>query len=69
MGENLTTTEKAPKKSKFSGLKAEFSKIAWPDKETLVKHSTAVLVASVALGLIISLLDVIIKFGFGFIIK
>lgn len=69
MGENLTTAEKAPKKSRFKGLKAEFSKIAWPDRDTLIKQSTAVLVASVALGLIISVADLIIKFGLGFIIK
>lgn len=69
MGENLTTTEKAPKKSKFKGLKAEFSKIAWPDRDTLIKQSSAVLAASVVLGIIISLADLIIKFGLGFIIK
>lgn len=30
MGET-TGTEKAPKKSFFKGLKAEFNKIVWPD--------------------------------------
>ncbi|SHO49445.1 preprotein translocase subunit SecE [Anaerocolumna xylanovorans] len=69
MGENLTAAEKAPKKSRFKGLKAEFSKIAWPDRDTLIKQSSAVLVASVALGVIISVVDLIIKFGVGFIIK
>lgn len=69
MGENLTTTEKAPKKSKFKGLKAEFSKIAWPDRDTIIKQSSAVLLASVALGVIISVVDLIVKFGLGFIIK
>ena len=31
MGET-TGTEKAPKKSFFKGLKAEFNKIVWPDQ-------------------------------------
>ena len=33
-----TTVEKAKKKSWFKGLKAEFKKIIWPDKKTLVKN-------------------------------
>ena len=37
MGET-TGTEKAPKKSFFKGLKAEFNKIVWPDQETVGKH-------------------------------
>ena len=31
-----TTVEKPKKKSWFKGLKAEFKKIIWPDKKTLV---------------------------------
>lgn len=69
MGETANTTEKAPKKSWFKGLKAEFLKIVWPDKESLAKQSAAVLVISVILGLIISLLDLIVKYGVEIIIK
>ena len=61
--------EKTPKKkSFFKGLKLEFNKIIWPDKETVGKQTAAVIVCSVALGLIIALLDLIIKFGLGFIL-
>ena len=38
MGENTKTQ----KKSWFKGLKAEFNKIVWPDKNTLAKQTTAV---------------------------
>ena len=41
MGET-TGTEKAPKKSFFKGLKAEFNKIVWPDQETVGKQTFAV---------------------------
>ena len=34
--------EKAQKKSWFKGLKAEFKKVVWPDKNTLAKQTTAV---------------------------
>lgn len=64
MGETTAnTTEKAPKKSWFKGLKAEFKKIVWPDKETLAKQSFAVIVVSVALGIAIALVDLAINFG------
>ncbi len=56
-------TEKRPKESWFTGLKAEFQKIIWPTKEALVKQTTAVVVTSVILGLIIALLDTIFQYG------
>ena len=34
--------QKAPKKSWTKGLQAEFKKINWPDKQTLVKQTIAV---------------------------
>lgn len=61
MGEN--NTEKAPKTSWFAGLKAEFGKIIWPDKKSLTRQTIAVVAVSVILGLIISILDIIIKYG------
>ena len=60
--------EKADKKSFFKGLKAEFKKIIWPNKETITKQSVLVLVVSLALGLIIGVLDLIIKFGLNLIL-
>ena len=58
-----TTQEKAPKKSWFKGLKSEFKKIAWPDKETLVKESAAVIVITVVLGFVIALVDMAVNSG------
>ncbi len=60
--------EKAPKKSFVKTLKAEFKKIIWPDKETLTKQTILVLTCSVALGAVIAVLDLIIKFGLNMII-
>lgn len=51
------------KKWFFRSLKAEFKKIVWPDKETTVKETTAVVVVTVILGAIIALLDFVIKTG------
>lgn len=64
MGDTTVSTEKAPKKSFFKGVKSEFSKIIWPSKDALVKETVAVVVISVVLGAIIAIVDVGVKFGF-----
>ena len=64
-----TTVEKQKKKSWFKGLKAEFKKIIWPDKKTLVKETVAVIVCSVLLGGIIAVIDALIKYGIDFIVR
>jgi len=69
MGETANTIEKAPKKSWFKGLKAEFKKIIWPDKESLAKQSVAVIIVTVIIGIIVSILDSVIKFGIDLLIK
>ena len=60
--------EKAPKTSWFTGLKAEFSKIIWPDQKSLVRQTIAVVAVSVVTGLIIALLDWLIQYGVNFLI-
>ena len=60
--------EKAPKTSWFTGLKAEFKKIIWPNKQSLARQTIAVIVVSVALGLIIALMDYIIQYGVDFLV-
>ena len=67
MGETASN-EKAPKTDFIKGLKAEFSKIIWPDKETLTKQSVVVIAATVILGIVIAALDLIIKFGLNIVL-
>ena len=61
--------KKTQKKSWFKGLKAEFKKIIWPDKKTLVKETVAVIVCSVLLGGIIAIVDALIQYGIDFIVR
>ena len=56
------------KKDFIKGLKSEFRKIIWPDSETLKKQSVVVVVSMVLLGIMISVLDLIIKFGLNIVI-
>ncbi|MBE5959046.1 MAG: preprotein translocase subunit SecE [Lachnospiraceae bacterium] len=43
--------------SYWKGLKGEFSKIIWPDKESVVKQTATVVIITIILSLIIVLLD------------
>ncbi|MBD5462800.1 MAG: preprotein translocase subunit SecE [Lachnospiraceae bacterium] len=51
----------------FKGVKAEFKKISWPDKESLLKQSVAVGCISVVMGIVIALLDFLMRFGVNFL--
>ena len=55
-------TRQAQKKSVWEGLKTEFSKIIWPDTETVVRETSSVIAASVVLGLLIAALDTVIVY-------
>ena len=64
-----TVKAKKQKKNWFKGLKAEFSKIIWPDRQSLTNDTVAVLAVSVLLGVIIAVVDLIVRFGIEFIVK
>ena len=53
--------EKAKKPGKLSQIKAEFNKVIWPDQGTVRKETTAVVAVSVLLGLVIALLDIVLR--------
>lgn len=55
------------KKSWFKGLKSEFKKIIWPDKMTVARQTTTVVVISVALGVIIKVVDMLVQASFSLI--
>ena len=60
---------KKKKKSWFKGLKAEFSKIVWPDRQSLTRETVSVLFVSVLLGVIIAVVDLVVRLGIEFIVK
>lgn len=57
------STEKT-KKSWFKGLKAEFKKVIWPDKMTVTKKTTAVVLISILIGVVIKIADLLIQAAF-----
>ena len=61
------STENKVKTGFFKGVKAEFKKISWPDRQTTLKQSVVVVAISVVVGLIIAALDVIIQYGVNFL--
>jgi len=64
-----TTVEKPKKKNWFKSLKAEFKKIIWPDRKTLVKQTVAVISCSVLLGAIIAIIDALIQLGLELLVR
>ena len=75
MGESAEKTAKSGKPAKdgakkasfFKGLKIEFKKITWPDKESTFKQSVAVVAISVVVGLIIAVIDFVVQYGVNFL--
>lgn len=51
----------------FKGLKSEFKKIIWPDKQSLGRQTAAVIIISIILCLVIRLLDIVMQYGIGFL--
>ncbi len=50
--------KEAKKKTSFcTGVKAEFCKISWPSRPTLLKQTALVTFISIVLGIIISVVD------------
>ena len=56
-------TKQTQNTSWFKGVKAEFKKMVWPDQKSLTKQTIAVVSTSVALALIIKILDMIMTMG------
>ena len=65
----MSEKAKTQKKSWVKGLQAEFKKVIWPDKKTLAKQTTAVVVVSVILGLLIAVIDALLNFGIEFLVR
>ncbi len=60
-----SSVDKAPKKkSWFKGLKSEFKKIIWPEKKSVARQTTAVVLITAVLGVIIVVMDYLVKIGF-----
>jgi preprotein translocase subunit SecE len=57
------SAEKQKRPGFFDGVKAEFKKIIWPDRQSTLKQSVAVVAISVVVGVIIAILDYVIKYG------
>ena len=66
---NSSSEEKTSKPKFFDGVKAEFKKVTWPDRELLLNQSAAVVGISIVLGGIIAVLDMILQYAVDFLVK
>ncbi|MEE8815294.1 MAG: preprotein translocase subunit SecE [Lachnospiraceae bacterium] len=53
----------------FGGVVAEFKKIIWPDRDTLLREFLVVAITTVITGLIIALVDYGANYLFDFLLK
>jgi len=67
--EKKPVAKKAKKPGFFKGVKSEFKKITWPDKNSTFKQSVAVVSISIVAGLLIAILDFAIQYGVDFITR
>ena len=61
------SSEKQPNSGFFKGVKAEFKKVSWPDKRTLLKKTIVVVAISLVVGVLIAVMDYFIQYGVNFI--
>ena len=57
MSKNDSKTGQSKASTFWKGVKAEFRKIIWPDRDTLVKQLVAVLCVTVVAALLIAVVD------------
>ncbi|MDE5590713.1 MAG: preprotein translocase subunit SecE [Acetatifactor sp.] len=63
------SAEKQKRPGFFAGVKSEFKKIVWPDRQETLKQSVAVVAISVVVGVIIAIIDYVVKNGVDFLIS
>ncbi len=54
---------------RFNALKGEFQKVAWLDRNTVGRQTTAVVIVSVIVGILIAVIDMFVKNGVDFLVK
>ncbi|MCR4937909.1 MAG: preprotein translocase subunit SecE [Lachnospiraceae bacterium] len=61
--------DKIKKQSFRKGVRTEFKKITWPDKDSLTKQSVAVVCVTMVVSVAIAVLDFIIKYGVDWLVE
>lgn len=69
MANKSSSDEKTRRTSWFEGLRAEYHKITWPDTDTLKKQTSAVVVVTILVGIIITIVDIVAKYGIQIVVK
>ncbi len=64
-----TKTKKKSFSEWWDGIKTEFGKIVWADRKTVGRQTTAVVIISVILGLLIVFFDMLIQYGVDKLVK
>ena len=57
------SAEKQARPSFIKGIQSEFKKISWPGRQSTIKQSIAVVAISIVVGILVAVLDAVIKQG------
>lgn len=68
MAEATNKKKESRIKTWWTGVKAEFSRIIWPDKATIIRQTVVVVVITIIVGVLISLIDSVVQLGLDAII-
>ncbi|GHU63659.1 hypothetical protein FACS189418_7390 [Clostridia bacterium] len=66
--ENQSSEKNTAKKSWWKSFKAEFKRITWPTRPQVIQETSTVITISFALGVLIAIMDMVIKYGLNQII-
>lgn len=61
--------EKVTMAERWEGLKSEFGKIVWLGGEDIAKQTTATVISSVIIALLIAIFDMLIQYGVDWLVK
>ncbi|HJB27575.1 MAG TPA: preprotein translocase subunit SecE [Candidatus Blautia faecavium] len=67
-GKEKAGKTKGQKNNWFQGLQAEFKKIVWTDRKTLVKQTIAVVIITIILAILIGVMDAVILEGINLLV-
>lgn len=69
MDEAKISSAQSKPASFWKGVKAEFSKIIWPTRETLTRQSVAIVAITVITAALIAVIDRGLQYGINFVIR
>ena len=63
----MADTQNKPKKNFFKGVRQEFKKITWPNKDDIFKQTVVVTIITFIVAVLIAAIDFGVRYGINFL--